>query len=600
MLRQEWASEPDLVERIIVLDAFNAAAQRLVDAVESGFDAGEVLAEIPLRDVGSPRIHDPARFLASQIDVAVERIRTGEAAADAASRQAAFEREQLRDQAADLVREMWPTHPELAERVIHGIAFGAVVRTLDTYADLGLDVRDLLGSLNLAKLERIAHDPSRLATYSLRRVGERHLDNLHQAQQRAAEHAEATEHLANAAAVVRHAWAAEPEAAERIIEGPAFRYLAERMERAADHGFDVEAVLSEMDPIALQSAPSPSGAAAFAFNRKLTEAAPTRTVEARPDTEPAPQAEIEPETIEPDQPAVQPQPAPPAPDVGIGRSVDVPHWSERELGHMQTAQLRAQTQIERKREQELAAGRNEAMRRAEEIRADVVNQCGPDVTVVEYRLERARRIQESLNTIERFEVNWNAARDRAVDAARQRGLAEHDLAELGRWSPRRAELTRQIQELRAAEAVAQTQAEALAAQTAMLAENLGDRETRRQLQSDVRATEEDYPNAREAAQRRDREAAEAAQRRADRATEQHIKQLRRTTAIEAEQQLRDRMPAAQLELEERERAEQLTPAHPARESVAVHSVEVAGPEAAMEPTPHLQVNPPPAPETPEL
>ena len=58
----------------------------------------------------------------------------------------------------------------------------------------------------------------------------------------------------------------------------------------------------------------------------------------------------------------------------------------------------------------------------------LTGRLGPAVTVVEYRLERARRIHESLNSIERFEANWNAARDRAVDAARQRGLAEHRFA----------------------------------------------------------------------------------------------------------------------------------------------------------------------------
>jgi hypothetical protein len=128
---------------------------------------------------------------------------------------------QMVDQAVDLIREAWAARPELAEAVIAGRAFPALVRALDRYADAGLDARDLLAAIPLGKLAApTIKDQDRFAVDLTHRVAQRQLDALNQAR-RAAQYAanQAARHR-SVAAILRHAWRDHPEPAERVIAGP--------------------------------------------------------------------------------------------------------------------------------------------------------------------------------------------------------------------------------------------------------------------------------------------------------------------------------------------------------------------------------------------
>ena len=153
LVQQTWRHEPDLVAIILTAAAFDIVAARLSEAAEAGYDLREVLAEVPIDAVRAPHIHDPAAYTATLIDIAVERIRTGQADQDA-ERRAEHERfAQMLDQAVDLLREAWAARPHLAEAVIHAPAFPALVRALDRHTGAGLDARDLLAAIPLAKLD---------------------------------------------------------------------------------------------------------------------------------------------------------------------------------------------------------------------------------------------------------------------------------------------------------------------------------------------------------------------------------------------------------------------------------------------------------------
>ncbi len=96
-----------------------------------------MLAEIPLDTLSAPHVDDPARYTAAMVDIAVDRIRTGDADRDIQKRAEQRRFAQMRDQAADLVREAWATRPQLADTVIHAPAFDALVRALDRYTTPG-------------------------------------------------------------------------------------------------------------------------------------------------------------------------------------------------------------------------------------------------------------------------------------------------------------------------------------------------------------------------------------------------------------------------------------------------------------------------------
>jgi conjugative relaxase-like TrwC/TraI family protein len=626
LLRQTWRHEQELVERIIAAAAVDTVAQRLHEAAEAGYDLHEVLAELLLASVAGPHIQDPAAYTAALIDIAVERIRSGEADRDAQRRAEQERFAQMVDQAADLVRGAWAARPDLAEAVIAGAALPALVRALDRYADAGLDARDLLGAIPLGKLDAPAiTDPDRFAVYLLHRVARRQLDALDQARQAAQDAADQIARQRAAAALLRHAWRDHPDLADRVIIGPAFRFLAERMLTAQHTGHNVDAVLRGLDPVALTAPhiPSPSGAVTFAFTRALADREPTPAT-----SEPHPAG---PEPDQPDhaQPAESPAPPqPPAPDPAV-RAPDRPrpadagdqqrpavHWSQRPHGQLADALLRDELQRAHRDGGHLARDRVAAEERAEQLHRAVQAGQSRHVRDVDDTLTQLREQARMVLDADRLETQWRATTERAADAAEQRAQAEHDLERLGRLARgRRAELTQRIDDLRIAEADAQRDALDIARRAAVLHRQTGPREQRQRIPARAQQAEADYPQARAEALQQDRADAELADRRAAQLASREQQRARELDQLRTEHELREQLPAPVREVEDQERGiAQSVPVEPGigsahRLEVGAGSRGIAGPHMADPdideiPDPaDLDIDyaiPPPEPDDPQL
>lgn len=603
LLREVWRHEPRLVEAIIAATAFATLARNLHDAAEAGYDLRELLAEIPLDAVGSNRVRDPAAFTAAMVDVAAERIRTGQADRDAERRAARQRWEQMRGQAVDVIRDAWAARPALAETVIAAPAFDALVRGLDRYADAGLDARDLLAAMPLPKIDAPrVRDKGAFSVYVLHRVAQRQLDAIEQARQEAHQQAERLARQQDAAAVLRQAWIDAPNLADQVIRGPAFRYLADRIDAAQQAGHDVAAVLRELDTDAL-GAPhvrNPSGAVTFAFTRAIDHAPPPP---ATPAAEPTMDRQAGDEL---DQ---TPTAEPPTP---VDTTLAPRPWDQRPHGALTDPQLhqliaREQQQIER-----LAAERDAAQQRAEQLDGEVAAGRGPAVREVEDNLARLRELTAAVQQARELDAQWHAADQRLGQAAEQRGQLEYERDTLGRLARgRRADLEARIDQLHTAEQQAQRQARELAQRLAALQQTIGPPEQYRHLEIRARAAEADYPHARRAAEQRDLEAAAGAHRHAARLAEQHQQHTDQLADAVAEQHLRTQLPdpVRQLEDDERAAAVEPTPATvggheaaagaPATPHLTAPQPPASEPVSPGEPAPGIDM-PPPQPDEPEL
>ncbi|MGH3685873.1 MAG: hypothetical protein ACRDSM_12600, partial [Pseudonocardiaceae bacterium] len=602
LVREVWRHEPGLVETIIAAAAFGALARTLHDAAEAGYDVREVLAEIPLRTVGSPRVHDPAAFTAAMVDVAVERIRSGDAARDAERRAERQRFAQVREQAAELVRQVWSARPQLAEAVITAPAFDAMARGLDRYTEAGLDVRGLLRSIPLTTLDAPEiRDKAAFSVYAMNRAAQRQFDAIADAQRAAEEHAERVARQQGAAAVLREAWAHHPQLAERVISGPAFVVLADRMDTAQQAGHDVEVVLAGLNAEAL-TAPNllnPSAAVTFAFSRAIQHAG-ERQAEPGPAAEPA-IGEPEPGKA-PAPPALEPEPeAQPgeveatldgqaaAPEV-TGPELSEPaagqHWTQRQHGDLTDAALCELVEGEQRRAAQLGGDREAAQRHAEQLRVDAEAGRGREALAVQDNLTRLRELATAARDAEQLESRWHAVTELIGQAAEERAHAEHELAGLARLArSRRPELTHRIEELRAAEERAHREATELAERAAALQQQTGPREQRRHIQTRARAAEADYPHAHHAAQRRDRDTAELAHRRAARLLEQEQHHAQRLAPLHAEQQLRAQLPKHARQIEDTQRATAPKPALAAASGPQVTGPQPTGPHPTQIQTP---------------
>ncbi|TQM01682.1 conjugative relaxase-like TrwC/TraI family protein [Pseudonocardia kunmingensis] len=577
LLQQVWRHEPSLVERIIAGAAFAAVARNLDDAAQAGFDVHEVLADIPLDAVGSPRVTDASAYTARMVDIAVEHVRNGDTAQqrrDEAEQRSAKD-QQAREQAAELLRELWSARPQLAEKVVAAPGFEAVVRALDRYVDTDLDVRDLLAAMPLAKLDAPQiREPAAFSAYMLRRVGDAQLEAIERARVEAEERTERlarTEHIAD---LLRAAWPSHTQVAERTIANPTFTFLVERAAAAEEAGHDVQAVLAGIDPRAVNGprVQNPAGALTMLFTRAVDRI--DRDIEPR---------EVEahqPVPSQPEQrgasPALEPAALPalsrdlevdgPQPDhvVESGaetRSPPVEHWTQRPHGALSARELRAHLAHEQQRADALAADRAGAEQRAEQLRRAVEAGHGTEVAAVEQRLAQAREQALAVRGAGQLEAAWHAATERAGRAAEDRALAEHEFASHSRLArSRRAEIAERIDQLRAAELQAHTDAEQLAQQVAQAQAQAGPRDQHRHILTRAEAAEKDHAHAREAAQRRDQEVAEAAYRRAARLTEQQLTHTQRIAELQAEHDLRERQPPELHALEEQQRTTALQPA----------------------------------------
>ncbi|WP_158073555.1 MobF family relaxase [Actinophytocola xanthii] len=565
LLREAWRHEPNLVEVIIASAAFDTVAERLHEADEAGYDLHGVLAEIPLDAVGAPHIDDPARYTAAMVDVAVDRIRTGTADRDAEKRAERRRFEQMRDQAADLLREAWTARPQLADTVIHAPAFGALVRALDRYTDAGLDARDTLATIPLGKLDvpQIRHK-DRYAVYLTHRVAERQLDAIEHARRAAADRAERLDQQQAAAGILRQAWVDHPALADRVITGPAFRFLAERMVAADQAGHNVHSVLRGLDPVALTAphVPSPSGATTYAFTRALEQRTSEQQITSEPSSAPA---------------AAQSPPIPqPTPTVtpAVGGAGTEPwqraaaeHWTRRPHGALTNAALRERIAAAQGDTDRLARDRATAQRDAEQTVAAATAGHGRHVRALDEALARLRAQAVLVRDADQLEQRWQALIARAADAAEHRAHAEHDLDRLGRLArARRAELTDRIEQLRSLERSATRDADTLARQAADLHQQTGPRAQREQTTARALRAETDYPHARDTAQARDLAAADTAAHHAADLAAHHDRRVHELDQLRAEHHLRERLPAAVREREDHERDLAPTaPAHPDRQ-----------------------------------
>lgn len=636
VLREVWRHEPSLAEKVIAAAAFDRVARNLADAYEAGYDVRAVLAEAPTSTIASPRIHDKPRFTAWSIDHAVERIRTGEAARD---HERAAEWEQTRDQAADLVTEVWSSRPELAEAVVDSSAFDRFVRNLDDYTTAGLDPRGLLTQISLDKLaDPTIRDTGAFATYSLRRIGDRQLDEIEDVQQRAKQRAQAEQQQHEVAETLRQAWNHTPEAAERVITDRSFPLVAEQMAATVRDGHDINALLERLSPdmLAGTHVDNPSGKVAFALKRTIAEAehetAAASVLESKqpdlaldePDlndeldlvNEPFPEwepgaDEIAPAELEPDE---EPTPADPEwstpplpepePESDSEFEPQIEHWHDRTYGQLTETQLDQQAQLAQQQAQRSATQRETAEQHATELRTSVEAGQGPETTAVDDHLAELRQQAAVAREADEVETNWQTTVDRAGQAAENRVLAERERDQLGWFArSRHTELDTRITELAETEDTAHREAADLAERAAPLQQQTGDRDQRRRTLSRARAAESDYDHARQTAQGRDESALASADRRTARLSQQQAEYDQQAHELTAEQQLRVQMPEYLAEHEAAERAAEVSPAEASVEPGQLN-VSVDDPHVSLELEADVSMGAPQAeiaePDEPEL
>ena len=196
--------------------------------------------------------------------------------------------------------------------------------------------------------------------------------------------------------------------AEKLITGPGFDVLADRMAHAQQAGLDAGALLETIDPdkIAAADVPSPAGITAAALTRAAADA-------------------------------------------------QIPAWTEREYGHFTDETLADELAHARARLEaavaEQAAAAKDATRLAEEAAAG----RGPAVTRLEQELAELHRTAQELARHSALEADWRTAIQTAQAAAAAAAIAEHERNQLRtRARRRRAELDARITELHQQEAEA--------------------------------------------------------------------------------------------------------------------------------------------------
>ncbi|GLZ28131.1 hypothetical protein Lesp02_03210 [Lentzea sp. NBRC 105346] len=532
LLREVWRHEPDLVEDIINGAAFSAVARNITDIVDdSHLDIREVLAEIPLDTIASDDITDKTRFTAWAIRDAADRIVTGQADVDRdrATRRRAFD--QMRDQTIDLLRETWADRPELAEAVIDSPAFDAVVRNLDRHTSAGFTARELLDKLPIRKIESPnVIDKAKFTAYSIARVAEREQQRREEQQHQADKAAAERHRLRITAEYLRDAWPNHPNLAQRVIDGPAFGALAQRVEQALDHDLSIPTILADIPPeqIGGSRVRNPS-----AFTTSLFTAA-----------------------VERHQAEQQAQPTAP----NRATAAAVAHWSQREHGRVDDIVLQAMLADAQHQLERLLDEQRQAHEVAADRRAEAENESGAHVREVEQNLTQWRERAAAIERILQLDTLWQAATQRAIDTAGERGELEHELEEQKGFSrARRTELTEKIDQYHRVETLAHAEARELAQQAASLQHLAGPRDQYDKVLARLRAMEGDYQHAREAAQRRDFHTAEAAERHAARLAEQTQVHQCVLESLHTEYQTRQQLPAHEHEAEQRQRSDTLEP-----------------------------------------
>ncbi|HEY5150771.1 MAG TPA: toprim domain-containing protein, partial [Mycobacterium sp.] len=398
LIADAWADRPDLAQRVANAAAMVDVADRMEQLQLGGIDVRHVLADLPVADLEV--VDDPAAYAADLLDPAETRA-TQEVDQQDLSR------------VAELITQTWHDTPDLARQVIEDPRFPSTVRAVTAAANQGMDITDLLADVPRHTVAAV-REKARFAAHAIRvaaadrarpdPVAEPHpTDNP-------------TWHLDGAADVLRGAWREHPDVAEKLITGPGFDVLADRMAHAQQAGLDAGALLETIDPdkIAAADVPSPAGITAAALSRAAAEA-------------------------------------------------QIPVWTEREYGHFTDETLAGELADARARLDaavtEQAAAAQDATRLAEEATAG----RGPAVTRLEIELAELHLAAQELARHRALKANWHTAIQTAQAAAAAAAIAEHERNQLRKGAHRRrAELDARIVELHRKEADAHKAAAAAA------------------------------------------------------------------------------------------------------------------------------------------
>lgn len=162
LLRDVWQNHA-AVDAVTNGSAFDSIA-RLIDRLSSSStDPRDALVRINPAIMVRPDVRDASRIVCA----ALKRVAKASKAADQGDGAPAITQEaQLRDQAADLLRETWNDHPG-AELVITGSAFGALAQNLARAADSGHDPRDVLAAIDPQTLKE-KENPAAFVAWRIR------------------------------------------------------------------------------------------------------------------------------------------------------------------------------------------------------------------------------------------------------------------------------------------------------------------------------------------------------------------------------------------------------------------------------------------------
>ncbi|MDX8140558.1 MobF family relaxase [Lentzea sp. BCCO 10_0061] len=143
LLRDVWRDHEG-VQAVTNGSAFDTVA-RLIDRLSSStVDPRDTLVRINPAVMVRPDVRDASRLVVAALKRIAKPSKESEHGNGAS---ALTHEEQLRDQAADLLREAWNDHPNI-ELVIAGSAFGALAHNLARAADAGHDPRDVLAAID--------------------------------------------------------------------------------------------------------------------------------------------------------------------------------------------------------------------------------------------------------------------------------------------------------------------------------------------------------------------------------------------------------------------------------------------------------------------
>ncbi|MCO1575592.1 relaxase domain-containing protein [Crossiella sp. SN42] len=169
----------------------------------------------------------------------------------------------------ELLQDLWPDHYPLIERMSTESKFNRVIEHLDEATYAGFDQRAVLEHV---PIETLATDQfADKNGFLIFCIGDA-VRKIRQTEDKAEREAEQQQEQDQAADILREAWEAAPELADRVINSDRFDALVHMMKRQHSHGRDVHDLLSRLNlsQIAKPQIRDPATFTAYAL-RKLAE-----------------------------------------------------------------------------------------------------------------------------------------------------------------------------------------------------------------------------------------------------------------------------------------------------------------------------------------